>query len=83
MDKTKRVSKAHVSNIFFSKKSIFASSGDRKLICKSKTSLGKVRVIFSDSMAADGLKEGLTGFQLFKSADPNSSIAPCYEHYSV
>ena len=53
------------------------------LICKPKTSLGKVRIIFSDSMAADGLEEGFTGFQLFKSAAPNSSMAPSYEHSSV
>ena len=83
MDKTKRVSEAHVSCIFFPKKSIFASRRDRMLICKSKTSLGKVRIIFSDSMVADGLEEGLTGFQLFKSAAPNSSMAPSYEHSSV
>ena len=83
MDKTKRVSKAHVSNIFFSKQNICASSGDNLLICKSKTSLGKVRIIFSDRMVADGLQEGLTGFQLFKSAAPNSSMAPSYEHSSV
>ena len=83
MDKTKRVSKAHVSSIFFSKQNIFASSGDNLLICKSKTSLGKVRIIFSDRMAADELKEGFVGFQLFKSAAPNSSMAPSYEHYSV
>ena len=83
MDKTKRVSKAHVSNIFCSKKSILASRGDNFLICKSKTSLGKVRIIFSDSMAADGLEEGFTGFLLSKSAAPNSSMAPCYEHPSV
>ena len=66
-----------------SKKSIFASSGDNLLICKSKTSLGKVRIIFSDSMVADGLEEGFTGFQQFKSAAPNSSMAPSYEHSSV
>ena len=83
MDKTKRVSKAHVSNIYFSKQNICASSGDNLLICKSKTSLGKVRVIFSNRMVADGLEEGLTGFQLFKSAAPNSSMAPSYEHSSV
>jgi hypothetical protein len=32
------------------------------LICKSKTNLGKVRIIFSDSMAVDGLDEGLLAF---------------------
>ena len=83
MDKTKRVSKAHVSNIFFSKQNICASSGDNLLICKSKTSLGKVRIIFSDRMVADGLEEGFTGFQLFKSAALNSSMAPSYDHSSV
>ena len=83
MDKSKRVSKAHVSTIFFCKKSIFASSGDSLLICKSKTSLGKVKIIFLDSMAADGLEEGSASFQLFKSAAPNSSMAPSYEHSSV
>ena len=31
-------------------------------------------------MVADGLEEGFTGFQLFKSAAPNSSMAPSYEH---
>ena len=50
---------------------------------KSKTSIGKVRIIFSDRMIADGLEEGFTGFQLFKSAAPNSSMAPSYEHSSV
>ena len=34
-------------------------------------------------MVADGLEEGFTGFQLFKSAAPNSSMAPSYEHSSV
>ena len=56
---------------------------DRMLICKSKTSLGMVRIIFSDSMVANGLEEGFTGFQLFKSAALNSSMAPSYEHSSV
>ena len=83
MDETKRVSKAHISNIFFSKKSIFASSGGNLLICKSKTGLGKAMIIFLDSMAADGLEEGFTGFKLLKSAAPNSSMATCYEHSSV
>ena len=83
MDKTKRVSKAHVLNIFFSKQNIFASRGENLLICKSKTSLGKVKIIFSDSIFGDGLQEGLTSFQLFKSAAPNSSMAPSYEHSSV
>ena len=80
MDKTKRVSEAHVSSIFFSKKSIFASSGDNLLICKSKTSLGKARIIFSDSMVPDGLEEGFTGFHLFKPATPYSSMAISCEH---
>jgi hypothetical protein len=31
-------------------------------------------------MVADGLEEGFTGFQLFKSAAPNSSMAISYEH---
>jgi hypothetical protein len=53
------------------------------LICKSKTSLGKVRIIFSNSMVADGLEEEFSGFQLFKSAAPNSTKAPSYEHSSV
>ena len=83
MGKTKRVSKTHVATIYFSKKNIFASRGDNMLICKSKTSLGKVRIIFSDSMVADGLEEGFTGFQLFKSAAPNSSMAISYEHSSI
>ena len=83
MDKTKRVSKAYVSNIFFSNQNICASSGDNLLIFKSKTSLGKVKIIFWDSMVADGLEEDFTGFQLFKSAAPNSSMAPSYEHSSV
>ena len=83
MDKTKRVSKAHVSNIFFSKQNICASRRETIPLCKSKTSLGKVRIIFSDRMVADGLEEGFTGFQLFKSAAPNSSMAPSYEHSSV
>ena len=47
------------------------------LICRSKTSLGRARIIFSDSMVADGLKEGFTGFQLFKSAAPYSSPDLC------
>jgi hypothetical protein len=91
MDKATIVSKAHVSNVFFSKKApfwggggiIFAPSGENLLICKSKTSLGKAKIIFSDSMVASGLEEGLSGFQLFKSAAPNSSMAPSYEHSSV
>ena len=83
MDKTKRVSKAHVSNILFSKTSIFASRGGNLLICKSKTSLSKVMIIFSGRMVADGLEEGFTGFQLFELAAHNSSMAPSYEHSSV
>ena len=83
MDKTKRLRKARVSNIFFSKKNIFASRGDNLLIFKSKTIIGKVKIIFSDSMVADGLEEGFTGFQLFKSAAPNSSMAISYEHSSI
>ena len=83
MDKTNRVSKAHVSNIFFFQKKYFSSRGDRMLICKSKTSLGKVRIIFLYSIVADGLEEGFTGFQLSESAARNSSMAPSYEHSSV
>ena len=84
MDETKRISTARVSNILISKQNKCASRRDRMLICKSKTSLGKVRVvIFSGSLVADGLEEGFTGFQLFKSAAPNSSMAPSYEHSSV
>ena len=83
MDKTKRVSKAHVSNIFFSKQNICASRRETVPLCKSKTSLGKTNIIFSDSIFGDGLQEGLTSFQLFKSAAPNSSMAPSYEHSSV
>ena len=83
MDKTKRVSKAHVSNIFFSKQNICASRRETIPLCKSKTSIGKANIIFSDSIFGDGLQEGLTGFQLFKSAAPNSSMAPSYEHSSV
>jgi hypothetical protein len=80
MDKSKRVSKAHVSNIFFSKQNMCPSRGDNLLICKSKTSLGKPRIIFSDSIVGDELEEGFTGFQLFKPAAPNSSTAKSYEH---
>ena len=83
MDKTKRVRKANVSNIFFSKKNICASRRETIPLCKWKTIIGKVKIIFSDSMVADGLEEGFTGFQLFKSAAPNSSMAPSYEHSSV
>ena len=83
MDKTKRVSKAHVSDIFFSKQNICASRRETIPLCKSKTSLGEANFIFSDSIFCDGLQEGLTGFQLFKSAAPNSSMAPSYEHSSV
>ena len=68
---------------FFSEQNILASRGENLLICKSKTSLGKVKIMFSDSMVADGLEEGFTGFQLSKSAAPNSSMAPSYEHSSV
>ncbi len=63
MDKTKRVSKAHVSNIFFSKQNICASRRETIPLCKSKTSLGKAMIIFSDSIFGDGLQEGLTGFE--------------------
>ena len=76
MDKTKRVNKAHVSNIFFSKQNICALRRETIPFCKSKTSLGKAMIIFSDSVFGDGLQEGFTGFQLFKSAAPNSSMAP-------
>jgi hypothetical protein len=55
MDKSKRVSKTHVSNIFFSKQNMCPSRGDNLLICKPKTSLGKPRIMFSDSMVADWL----------------------------
>ena len=83
MDKTKRVSKAHVSNILFSKQNICASRRETIPLCKSKTSSGKANFIFLDSIFGDGLQEGFTGFQLFKSAAPNSSMAPSYEHSSV
>ena len=83
MDKTKRVSKARVSNIFFLKQLIFASRQVTRAFCISKTSLWKAMIIFSDSIFCDGLQEGLTGFLLFKSAAPNSSMAPSYEHSSV
>ena len=83
MDETKRVSKAHVSSIFFSKQNICASRRETIPLCKSKTSIGKAMIIFSDSIFGDGLQEGLTGFQLFKSAAPNSTMAPSYEHSSV
>ena len=83
MDKTKRVSKAHVSNTVFSKQNICASRRETIPLCKSKTSLGKANIIFSDSIFGGELQEDLTGFQLFKSAAPNSSMAPSYEHYSV
>ena len=83
MDKTKRVSKAHVSDIFFSKPNICASRRETIPLCKSKTSLGKANIIFWDNVLGDGLQEGLIGFQLFKSAAPNSSMGPSYEHSSV
>ena len=83
MDKIKRVSKAHVSNIFFSKQNICASRRETRPFCKSKTSLGKDMIIFSDSVFGDELQEGLTSFQLFQSAAPNSSMAHSYEHSSV
>ena len=83
MDKTKRVSKAHVSNIYFSKQNICASRRETLPLCKSKTSLGEAMIIFSDNIFGDGLQEGLTGFQLFKTAAPNSTMAPSYEHSSV
>ena len=83
MDKTKRVSKAHVSNIFFSKENICASRRETIPLCKSKTSFGKAKIIFSESTFGGGLQEGLTGFQLFKSAASNSPMAPSYEHSSV
>ena len=83
MEKAKCFSKAHVLIVFFSKQNICASRRDRMPICKSKTSLSKARIIFSDSIVADGLEEGFTGFQLFKSAAPNSSMATSYEHSSV
>ena len=83
MDKTKRLSKAHVSNIYFSKQNICASRRETRPFCKSKTSLGKATIIFSDSVVGDGLKEGLTNFQLFESAAPNSPMAHSYEHSSV
>ena len=83
MNKTKRVSKAHVSNIYFSKQNICASRRETNPLCKSKTSIGKANIIFSDSTFVDGLQEGLIGFQLFKSAAPNSSMAPTYEHSGV
>ena len=37
-------------------------------------------IIFSDSTFGDGLQENLTGFQLLKSAAPNSTMAISYEH---
>ena len=83
MDKTKRLGEAHVSNIFFSKQNTCASRQETRPFCKSKTSLGKAMIIFSDSIIVDGLQEGLTSFQLFKSAAPNSSMAHSYEHSSV
>ena len=75
--------RAHVSDIFFSKQNICASRRETIPLCKSKTNLGKAMIIFSDSILGDGLLEGLTGFQLFKSAAPNSTMAPSYEHSSV
>ena len=78
-----RLSKARVSNTFVSKQNICASRRETRPLCKSKTSLGKAMIIFSDNTFGDGLQEGLTGFQLFKSAAPNSTMAPCYEHSSV
>ena len=83
MDKTKRVSKAHVSNKKISKQNICASRRETIPLCKSKTSIGKDMIILSDSIFGDGLQESLTGFQLFKSAASNSSMAPSYEHSSV
>ena len=59
------------------------SRGDNLLIFKSKTSLGKAMIIFSGSIFGDGLQEGLTSFQLFKPAAPNSSMAHRYGHSSV
>ena len=83
MDKRKRVSKAHVSNIFFSKQIICASRRETIPLCKSKTSLAKVNIIFSGSIFRDGLQEGLTGFQLSESAAPCSSMAITFEYFSV
>ena len=83
MDKTKRLRKAHVSNIFFSQQNICALRQETIPICKSKTSLGKANIIFSDSIFGDELQEGFTSFQLFKPAAPNSSMAHSYEHSSV
>ena len=83
INKTKRISKPRVSNIFFSKRNIFASRRETRPICKSKTSLWKAMIIFSDSIFRGGLQEGFTGFQLFKSAAPNSSMVITNEHSCV
>ena len=83
MDKTKHISKARVSNILFSKQNIFASRRETRPIFKSKTYLSRAMIIISDSIFGDGLQEGLTDFQLFKSAAPNSSMAPSCGHSSV
>ena len=82
MDKTKRLSKAHVSNIFFSKQNICASRRETIPLCKSKTSLGKAMIIFSDSIFGDGLQEGLTGFNCLN-RQLLTHMAPSYEHSSV
>jgi len=82
MNKTKRVSKAHVLNIF-SKQNICASRRETIPLCKSKTHLGKEKIIFLDSILVMDFKRALLAFQLFKSAATNSSIAPSYEYSSV
>ena len=83
MDKTKRHSKARVSNTLFSKHNICNSRRARMPLCKSKTSLGKAYIIFSDSIFGDGLQEGLTSFQNTELAAPNSLMAKSCEHSSI
>ena len=50
---------------------------------KSKTSPGKVSIIDSDTIACDGLREGLIVFQFLEMGAPNSSMVKSYGRLKI
>ena len=50
---------------------------------KSKTSPGKVSIIYSDTILSDGLQEGFIAFQLLEMGAPNSSMVKSYGRLKI
>ena len=68
--------------LFFRLKNIENELSQEPLM-KSKTHPGKVSIIDSDTIACDGLREGLIVFQFLEMGAPNSSMVKSYGRLKI